>query len=42
MKQIFDEDKIYDEAKMKQISIISKNKVVGAAIFVYCQTTIKL
>ena len=31
------------EAIMKQISIIfSKNEVVGAAIFVYCQTTIKL
>ena len=31
------------EAIMKQISIIfSKNEVVGAAIFGYCQTTIKL
>ena len=31
------------EAIMKPISIIfSKNEVVGAAIFVYCQTTIKL
>ena len=31
------------EAIMKQISLIfSKNEVVGAAIFVYCQTTIKL
>ena len=31
------------EAIKKQISIIfSKNEVVGAAIFVYCQTTIKL
>ena len=31
------------EAIKKQISIIfSKNEVVGATIFVYCQTTIRL
>ena len=39
MRQIRDK---YD-AIMKQISIIfSKNEVLGAAIFVYCQITIKL
>ena len=31
------------EAIMKQISIFySKNEVLGAAIFVHCQTTLKL